>query len=207
MVLQVVRGGQSERIDPIVIVSRLVHTEFDCSPIRLFRLGLLAKSGIRPTQVSVQLCILGIRAQRCLKLNQGGIRPLVLQIRAPQGDAQIANTGRKGRSYNVGGNEERNNLEVVHTVCSILDELRPATDGRPHAQLVEHVADRPGHDHRYAIDASRIRDELGWEPLENFESGMRKTVEWYLAHQDWVTAVLEGSYDGGRLGTATGKAS
>ena len=119
----------------------------------------------------------------------------------------IMNTGRKGRSYNVGGNEERNNLEVVEAVCAILDELRPSADGKPHLELIKHVADRPGHDHRYAIDASRIRDELGWEPQESFDSGMRKTVEWYLDHQDWVSRVLEGSYDGGRLGTATGKTS
>jgi dTDP-glucose 4,6-dehydratase len=120
---------------------------------------------------------------------------------------QVMNTGKKGRSYNVGGNEERNNLEVVEAVCSILDKIRPAENGIPHAQLIEHVADRPGHDHRYAIDATRIKNELGWEPQETFDSGMRKTVEWYLEHLDWVKNVLEGNYDGGRLGTASGKAS
>ncbi len=119
----------------------------------------------------------------------------------------IMNTGKPGRSYNVGGNEERNNLEVVAAVCGILDELRPAADGRPYVELIEHVSDRPGHDHRYAIDATRIKEELGWEPRETFASGMFKTVEWYLANQAWVNTVLEGSYDGGRLGTATEKAS
>ena len=115
------------------------------------------------------------------------------------------NTGEKGRSYNVGGNEERNNIEVVEAVCTILDSLRPAVNKQPYAELIEHVADRPGHDFRYAIDASRIKEELGWEPQESFDSGMRKTVEWYLDNQAWVEKVQEGSYDGGRLGTATGK--
>lgn len=115
----------------------------------------------------------------------------------------IMNNGAQGRSYNVGGNEERNNIEVVKAVCNILDELRPAADGKPHQQLIEHVADRPGHDHRYAIDASRIKDELGWEPQESFASGMRKTVEWYLDNQAWVKAVTQDSYDGGRLGTTS----
>ena len=114
----------------------------------------------------------------------------------------IMNTGSKGRSYNVGGNEERNNIDVVNAVCAILDDLRPAADNRPYAQLIEYVADRPGHDFRYAIDATRIKEELGWAPRETFDSGMRKTVEWYLANQAWVEDVQEGSYDGGRLGTA-----
>jgi dTDP-glucose 4,6-dehydratase len=117
----------------------------------------------------------------------------------------IMNTGEKGRSYNVGGNEERNNIEVVKAVCAILDDLRPAENNRPHAELIEHVADRPGHDFRYAIDATRIKEELGWEPRETFDSGMCKTVEWYLDNQDWVEKVQEGSYDGSRLGTAKGE--
>ncbi len=117
----------------------------------------------------------------------------------------IMNNGEKGRSYNVGGNEERNNIEVVEAVCAILDDLRPAVNKQPYADLIEHVADRPGHDFRYAIDASRIKEELGWEHQESFDSGMRKTVEWYLDNQTWVEKVQEGSYDGGRLGTATGK--
>ena len=119
----------------------------------------------------------------------------------------IMNTGKKGRSYNVGGNEERNNIEVVEAVCSLLDELRPAVSGTPHNSLIEHVQDRPGHDHRYAIDASRIKDELGWEPQESFTSGMRKTVEWYLDNQAWTGRVVQDSYDGGRLGTDTGAKS
>ena len=115
----------------------------------------------------------------------------------------IMNTGAAGRSYNVGGNEERTNLEVVSAVCRILDKLRPAADGSGHENLIEFVADRPGHDHRYAIDASRIKNELGWEPKETFASGMHKTVSWYLDNEQWMRAVQEGSYDGARLGTGT----
>ena len=93
--------------------------------------------------------------------------------------------GTIGRTYNVGGNNEKQNIEVVLTICEILDDLRPRADGSRYAGQITHVADRPGHDRRYAIDASRIRDELGWEPRETFETGIRKTVEWYLGHEDW----------------------
>ncbi len=93
--------------------------------------------------------------------------------------------GQVGRTYNVGGHNERQNIEVVRTLCSILDELRPRADGHPYAEQISEVADRPGHDKRYAIDASRIGDEFGWFPQETFESGIRKTVEWYLANEDW----------------------
>ena len=93
--------------------------------------------------------------------------------------------GQVGRTYNVGGHNERQNIEVVRTLCLILDELRPRADGRPYAEQMSEVADRPGHDKRYAIDASRIGDELGWYPQETFESGIRKTVEWYLANEAW----------------------
>ncbi len=93
--------------------------------------------------------------------------------------------GEPGRTYNVGGHNERQNIEVVKTLCSILDELRPRADGKPYAEQMTEVADRPGHDKRYAIDASRIGDELGWTPAETFETGIRKTVEWYLANEDW----------------------
>ena len=93
--------------------------------------------------------------------------------------------GRPGRTYNVGGNSEKRNIEVVHAICAQLDQLRPRADGRPYAEQIGHVADRPGHDKRYAIDASRIRDELGWEPQETFETGIAKTVEWYLANEAW----------------------
>ena len=100
--------------------------------------------------------------------------------------------GKPGETYNIGGNSEKTNLEVVHAVCTILDELHPA--GAPHAKLITYVKDRPGHDQRYAINAEKIRCELGWEPRERFEKGLRRTVEWYLAHHEWVDSVLTGEY-------------
>jgi len=93
--------------------------------------------------------------------------------------------GQPGRTYNIGGHNERQNIEVVQTLCAILDELRPRADGRGYAEQMTEVADRPGHDKRYAIDAGRIGAELGWHPAESFESGIRKTIEWYLANEDW----------------------
>jgi len=93
--------------------------------------------------------------------------------------------GRPGRSYNVGGHNEKRNIEVVRTICAILDGLRPRGDGRPYAEQITSVADRPGHDKRYAIDATRIGDELGWRPAETFESGIAKTVRWYLDNEAW----------------------
>jgi len=101
--------------------------------------------------------------------------------------------GRVGETYNVGGNAEMQNIEVVHAICALLDRRRPREDGLPRASQVTHVADRPGHDRRYAIDASKLRDELGWEPAYTFERGIAETVDWYLAHQDWVQRVLDGS--------------
>jgi dTDP-glucose 4,6-dehydratase len=107
-----------------------------------------------------------------------------------------------GETYNIGGHNERKNIEVVHTICNILDELKPEkpSDVRCYRELVTFVNDRPGHDVRYAIDASKIQRELGWEPDESFESGMRKTVEWYLSNETWWKKVLDGSYQGQRLG-------
>ncbi|WP_294327239.1 dTDP-glucose 4,6-dehydratase [uncultured Sphingomonas sp.] len=93
--------------------------------------------------------------------------------------------GEPGRTYNVGGHNERQNIEVVKTLCAILDDRRPRADGRSYAEQMTSVADRPGHDKRYAIDASRIGDELGWHPAETFETGIAKTVDWYLANEDW----------------------
>jgi dTDP-glucose 4,6-dehydratase len=93
--------------------------------------------------------------------------------------------GEPGRTYNVGGHNERQNIEVVKTLCAILDDRRPRADGRSYAEQMAEVADRPGHDKRYAIDASRIGDELGWTPAETFETGIAKTVDWYLANEDW----------------------
>lgn len=112
----------------------------------------------------------------------------------------IATRGIVGESYNVGGNAERTNIDVVQTLCRLLDELQPQSPHGPHEKLITHVADRPGHDARYAIDASKIARELGWQPRENFESGLRKTVEWYLQNRDWWERVRSGLYRGERLG-------
>jgi dTDP-glucose 4,6-dehydratase len=111
--------------------------------------------------------------------------------------------GTIGRSYNIGGDAERTNLQVVHAICDLLDELAPKRSERPHRRLISFVKDRPGHDLRYAMDASRIRSELGWAPRETFESGLRKTVEWYLAHRAWWEPLTQGRYSGERLGLTT----
>ncbi len=101
--------------------------------------------------------------------------------------------GRVGETYNIGGWNEKPNLDIVHTVCALLDEMRPDPAGS-HRRLITHVTDRPGHDRRYAIDARKLERELGWKPAETFESGIRKTVRWYLDHADWVARVQSGAY-------------
>jgi dTDP-glucose 4,6-dehydratase len=102
--------------------------------------------------------------------------------------------GRVGEVYNIGGWNEKPNLEIVHTVCALLDELRPRADGKPYREQITYVQDRPGHDRRYAIDARKIERELGWKPAETFATGIRKTVQWYLDHPDWVANVQSGAY-------------
>lgn len=99
--------------------------------------------------------------------------------------------GEIGRTYNVGGFNEKQNIEVVHTICGILDRLRPRADGKPYAEQITSVADRPGHDKRYAIDATRIKQELGWRPQETFETGIEKTVRWYLDNEAWWRPIIE----------------
>ena len=94
-----------------------------------------------------------------------------------------------GETYNIGGWNEKANLEVVHTLCDLLDELKPREDGKSYKNQITFVKDRPGHDRRYAIDATKISNELGWKPEETFETGIRKTVQWYLDNQDWVDHV------------------
>ena len=112
----------------------------------------------------------------------------------------VLEKGRIGETYNVGGNAEMQNIEVVHAICALLDQRRPRADGLPRASQITHVADRPGHDRRYAIDAGKLRDELDWEPRYSFEQGIAETVDWYLANQDWVQRVLDGSYRLERIG-------
>ena len=107
---------------------------------------------------------------------------------------RVLEAGRPGEVYNIGGSSEMANIDVVHVLCGILDELRPRSDGRSYREQIAFVKDRPGHDRRYAIDARKITGELGWRPAETFASGMRRTVQWYLDHQDWVANVTSGSY-------------
>ena len=102
--------------------------------------------------------------------------------------------GRLGETYNIGGWNEKPNLDIVHTVCDLLDELRPRADGKSCRNQIAYVTDRPGHDRRYAIDARKIEQELGWKPVETFETGIRKTVQWYLDHPQWVAQVQSGAY-------------
>jgi dTDP-glucose 4,6-dehydratase len=113
---------------------------------------------------------------------------------------KVLEEGRVGEVYNVGGLNERTNLEVVRTICSLLDDLAPDSPHVPHDSLITFVEDRPGHDRRYAMDATKIERELGWTPQETFESGMEKTVRWYLENRAWCEGVLSGSYRGERLG-------
>lgn len=121
------------------------------------------------------------------------------------GIRRVLEAGTLGETYNIGGWNEKANIDIVHTVCALLDELAPAASrgvintvtGAPveqYAELISYVTDRPGHDRRYAIDARKIERELGWKPAETFDTGIRKTVQWYLANQEWVTGVMDGSY-------------
>lgn len=107
---------------------------------------------------------------------------------------RVLEAGHVGETYNIGGWNEKPNIEIVHTICALLDELRPRADGQAYATQITHVKDRPGHDRRYAIDARKIERELGWKPAETFETGIRKTVQWYLDHPDWVAHVQSGAY-------------
>jgi len=107
---------------------------------------------------------------------------------------RVLDKGRLGETYNVGGWNEKANLDVVKTLCGILDELKPKADGTKYESQITYVKDRPGHDRRYAIDATKLEKELEWRPQETFETGIRKTVEWYLANETWVSHVVSGDY-------------
>jgi len=109
---------------------------------------------------------------------------------------RVLEAARPGEVYNVGGWNEKPNLEVVHTLCAILDEMQPRADGLSYATQITFVKDRPGHDRRYAIDATKLERDLGWKPAETFETGIRKTVRWYLDNQEWVEGVTSGAYQG-----------
>lgn len=112
----------------------------------------------------------------------------------------VLHKGTVGQTYNIGGNTERTNLEVVYTICDILDDIQPRNDGRSYREQVVFVEDRQGHDLRYAIDANKIRRELGWKPMEAFDSGMKRTIQWYLTNLEWCLQVQDGSYRRERLG-------
>lgn len=114
----------------------------------------------------------------------------------------VLEQGRMGETYNIGGHNERTNLEVVNSICDLLDDLCPQSRFKPHRSLIKFVDDRPGHDQRYAIDASKMQNELGWKPSETFHSGLKKTVEWYMNNRDWCQRVQDGSYRRERLGLA-----
>ena len=117
---------------------------------------------------------------------------------------RVFESGTPGQTYNVGGNAERRNIDVVHAICGALDAMRPKPNGGLHADQITFVADRPGHDRRYAIDATKIRTELGWEPQETFEQGIAKTVAWYLDNREWWQAILDSRYATQRLGLTAG---
>lgn len=117
----------------------------------------------------------------------------------------VLEKGRAGETYNIGGENEETNLHVVNTICALLDELVPGSPHKPHKNLIRFVTDRPGHDKRYAMDISKIRRELGWAPQETFETGLRKTVQWYLTNRPWWEAIRAGRYRGERLGVIESK--
>ena len=107
---------------------------------------------------------------------------------------EVLAKGKLGETYNIGGWNEKANIDVVKTICSILDTLKPRVDGKSYVEQITYVKDRPGHDRRYAIDASKVERELGWRPAETFDTGIRKTVQWYLDNPVWIDGVVSGSY-------------
>jgi dTDP-glucose 4,6-dehydratase len=144
----------------------------------------------------IPLCILNALNGKDLPIYGDGkqVRDWLYVVDHCKGIETVLDKGKIGETYNIGGWNEKTNLEVVHTLCDLLDELKPREDGKSYREQITFVKDRPGHDRRYAIDATKISDELGWKPDETFETGIRKTVQWYLDHQDWVAHVQSGEY-------------
>jgi len=144
----------------------------------------------------IPLCILKALQGQDLPIYGDGqqIRDWLYVVDHCKGIETVLDKGKIGETYNIGGWNEKTNLEVVHTLCDLLDELKPREDGKSYKEQITFVKDRPGHDQRYAIDATKISKELGWKPEETFETGIRKTVQWYLGNQDWVNHVQSGEY-------------
>lgn len=144
----------------------------------------------------IPLCILKALQGQSLPIYGDGqqIRDWLYVVDHCIGIATVLEKGVVGETYNIGGWNEKANLEVVYTLCNLLDELKPREDGKSYKEQITFVKDRPGHDRRYAIDATKISNELGWKPEETFETGIRKTVQWYLDNQDWVANVQSGEY-------------
>ncbi len=117
---------------------------------------------------------------------------------------RVFERGQAGETYIIGGNAERTNMQVVRTICAVLDRVHPRSDGKAYSRQISHVADRPGHDHRYAIDASKLRTQLDWAPRMDFESGIEATIRWYLENRDWWEPIQAGTYGGERLGVKAG---
>jgi dTDP-glucose 4,6-dehydratase len=143
----------------------------------------------------IPLCILNALADKPLPIYGDGqqIRDWLFVKDHCSAIRRVLEAGRLGQTYNVGGWNEKPNLEVVQTICSVLDQLRPKTNGS-YTDQITFIKDRPGHDRRYAIDASKLESELAWRPVETFETGIRKTIDWYLNHSEWVDGVVSGSY-------------
>ena len=144
----------------------------------------------------IPLCILNALNGKDLPIYGDGqqVRDWLYVVDHCKGIETVLDNGKIGETYNIGGWNEKTNLEVVHTLCNLLDELKPCDDGKSYKEQITFVKDRPGHDRRYAIDATKISNELGWKPDETFESGIRKTVQWYLDNQAWVENVQSGEY-------------
>jgi dTDP-glucose 4,6-dehydratase len=144
----------------------------------------------------IPLCILNALQGENLPIYGDGqqVRDWLYVVDHCRGIETVLEKGVVGETYNIGGWNEKANLEVVHTLCDLLDELKPREDGKSYREQITFVKDRPGHDRRYAIDATKISNELGWKPEETFETGIRKTVQWYLDNQDWVANVQSGEY-------------
>jgi dTDP-glucose 4,6-dehydratase len=144
----------------------------------------------------IPLCILRALQGQDLPIYGDGqqVRDWLFVVDHCKGIETVLDKGVVGETYNIGGWNEKANLEVVHTLCDLLDELKPREDGKSYREQITFVKDRPGHDRRYAIDATKIANELGWKPEETFESGISKTVQWYLDNQDWVANVQSGEY-------------